>query len=181
MAQRPALFYILAAFGLVLGAFGGMSSVSNGLSLLMTRDEYVSASRETAEKLAPPAQDDLLKLVERQADTLYSRRNVALPLAAMNFILSTLLFLGCGRAMRGQAWGWSAWQLAATASNPYTILAGAFALVQARELQSVLEPSLLLIQRLWAEVKTAFELVYFVTVSLYLRRPAIRQLFSDGR
>jgi hypothetical protein len=189
--QKPPLFYILAAFGLVLGLFGGMSAISNGLSLLMTRDEYVSATREGAEKLAPAAKDDVLHMVERQADAVYSRRNVALPLAAMNVILSGLLFLGCGRALRGQAWGISAWQLAAAASIPYTLLACAFALVQARELRTVFEEtpgplgalsgSILAMQRLLTLLKTTLELIYFAAVWLYLRRPAIRQLFSDGR
>ena len=41
------------------------------------------------------SREEVMHLVELQADARYSRRNVQLPLSAMNVILSLLLFAGC--------------------------------------------------------------------------------------
>jgi hypothetical protein len=179
--EKPPLLYLLAAFGLVLGSFGGMFALSKALPLMSTRDQYVTAYKEWFEKL-PAAKEETTALAEKEADVIYSRRGVALPLAGMNIILSTLLFLGCGRALRGSPWGWSAWRFAAMASVPYTVLASAFALVQAREMAAAMpnDPIVDMAMRL-SVLKTVLldglAIAYYVLCVLYLRRPSIRALF----
>lgn len=140
--------------------------------------------------LVPLSRDDVLRVVEKQADLVYGRRGVALPMAAMNFILSLLLFAGCARAMRGLPWGASAWSLAAVASLPYQLLDVAFAIVQARDLSAALDGlssgAVLFgstrgsLQILFAAVKGGLLAVYFVSCAVYLRRPSIRALFTSS-
>src|SRR5438093_855707 len=111
-AARPALFYVLAAFGLVIGAFGTRNAVVNGLSLTAPREVYVRAISEFNQAAFKPmiqSTDDLEAWSKREGEARYARRNAALPLAAMGGILSCLLLAGCLRAMRGDSWGVSAW------------------------------------------------------------------------
>jgi hypothetical protein len=179
--DKPALFYVLAAFGLLIGSFGGMFALSKAAPLLGSRDQYISAYREFAEKL-PGHDAQSLKMAEQEADAIYSRRGVALPLAAMNLILSTLLFLGCGRALRGSPWGLSAWQLAVVASLPYTLLASAFAIVEAREIAAAMPHDAVVelgvqLSILRTAIFDGLAIVYYLVCILYLRRPAIRKRF----
>jgi hypothetical protein len=179
--EKPPLLYLLAAFGLVLGSFGGMFALSKALPLTASRDQYVSAYREWFDKL-PAAKLENTQLPEKEADVIYSRRGVALPLAVMNIILSTLLFLGCGRALRGSLWGYSAWKFAALASVPYTVLASAFGLVQAREMGAAMPNDVIVEMAMRLSVlKTiildGLAVLYYVACLLYLRRPSIRALF----
>src|SRR5437867_13242438 len=79
VVNKPPLFYILAAFGLVLGGFGALYATGSGVALLRSHDEFVSAVRATAEEgPAAPAEvvskDDLVRLAERHAEALYARR-----------------------------------------------------------------------------------------------------------
>jgi hypothetical protein len=184
--KKPPFLYVLAAFGLVLGTLGGMDGATSVMAYsALSRDEYTKVRQQAL--LGDQSDPALIKLIERHADVEYARRNVAIPLGAMNFILSSLLFLGCGRALRGQAWGLSAWQLAAAASIPYTVLACAFWLVRARELDVVYQATELReavsmsiglsVLRLLMFFKTALELLYFAASWLYLRRPQVRALF----
>lgn len=134
-----------------------------------------------AEKI-PVQQAEFLKIAEKEADVIYSRRGVALPLAGMNFILSTLLFLGCARAMRGSLWGASALKFASMASVPYTVLASAFAVVQAREIVASIPGDFSVemamhLRILQAVLTDALMVIYYVACVLYLRRPSIRALF----
>ncbi len=191
--SKPPFLYVLAAFGLLLGSFGTMYALSSASPFLFTRDQYVNAVREEAENQLPMPADEgeratMLKLEEREAELLYDRRNVALPLGAMNLILSLLLFAGAWRAMRGQAWGVSAWTLAAGASIPYTLLAIAFAAVESHHLIAAyrLTPGPIAElnvtkQRLKTMIiafKSTVEVIYFFACWLYLRRPALRKLFE---
>jgi hypothetical protein len=190
--KKPALFKVLAIFGLILGGFGSLYSFASSMPLLSSRDQYVAIYREAAEKQSavvptPALRDELVHMYERQADTVYSRRGVQLPLAAMNIILSMLLFAGCTRALRGQGWGLSAWTMAALASIPYTVLDVAFSVVQARDLSAVfretagpmglLSTSWLTIQTMLTMLKATAELLYFGACLLYLRTAQIRKLF----
>jgi hypothetical protein len=192
---RPPLLYVLASFGLILGGFGASYSSCQAASLLQTRDQFAAGVREEAERRLPTApdqlvtKDELMHMIERQAEVIYSRRGVALPLDAMNFILSALLFAGCGRALRGHSWGLSAWSLAAIASVPYTLLDCAFSIIQSRDLQAVyresggmfgtLMASSVRITILITMIKSALEILYFGVCVVYLRRAVIRKLFTD--
>jgi hypothetical protein len=176
--ERPPLLYVLAAFGLLIGSFGGLYAASSAATLLRSRDQYIAEAKHRVEHLPGDAE----KIAEKEAEVVYARRGVALPLAAMNVILSVLLFLGCGRAMRGNAWGASAWELAAFANIPYTVLWAAFNLVQAREMKAALPEigieltsSILgLIVIFWA----GMAILYYAVCVIYLRQPNIRRLFS---
>lgn len=189
----PALLSVLAISGVVLAGFGATSSMSTAMRLLQSRDELVRLARDDAARTPSPVipVEELQKLAEREADVRYQRRNAELPLRAIDFILSCLLFAGCTRALRGDGWGVSAWQLAATVGIPYQLLDVALTLVQSRELEAVIKtvPAPLSIVRLmWVEAATlggiflaGFEVVYLGACLLYLRQPAVRALFSDGR
>lgn len=188
--QRPALLYVLAAFGLIAGAFGAQHAVVTGLSLVAPRDAFVRAvvaRNDALRPLVPPT--ELEHYSQREGEARYQRRNAALPLAAVGLILSCLLFAGCMRAMRGDPWGLSAWSLAATASIPYQLIATALAVVTARDLTLAFgaAPSTvrmlvaqLQIEALGALVLGGLAILYFGACVLYLRSPAIRQQFSDG-
>jgi hypothetical protein len=165
---------------------GGATDVTDGGAVV------AAAAVETSlfPGMVMPSRDEVLRVVEKQADLVYSRRGVALPMAAMSFILSLLLFAGCARAMRGLAWGASAWSLAAVASLPYQILDAAFAVVQVHDLSTALDGMTTgavmfagargSLQILFAVVKGALLAAYFVVCALYLRRPAIRALFTSS-
>jgi hypothetical protein len=188
--QRPALLYVLAAFGLIAGAFGAQHAVATGVTLLGPRDAYVhavAARNDALKPLVPPA--DLERYSQREGETRYQRRNAALPLAGVGLILSCLLFAGCMRAMRGDAWGLAAWSLAATASIPYQLIATSLSVVTARDLTRAFAdaPStvMLLVTQLQIEALGALVLgglgvLYFGACVLYLRSPSLRRRFSDG-
>jgi hypothetical protein len=179
------MLFVLAAFGLVLGGFGGMYALATGTQLLQTRDALIAHVKEQAERLG--ADEQTTARAQKEADAMYDRRGAHLPLVAANAILSWLLFLGCGRALRGNLWGFSAWKFAAAASVPYTVLACAFSLVQAGDFRAIYSSipgaegaALMLqlgLQRLGGLFLAAVELIYFVACVLYLRRPSIRALF----
>src|SRR5258706_907512 len=120
---------------MLLGCFGALYSMVVFRSLLEPRDRYVATYREAAAREPLAVADGVPKqeveqLFERVAGAIYDRRGAALPLAAMNVILSTLLFLGCGRALRGNPWGLSAWTVPAAASIPYQLPDAGYALVK---------------------------------------------------
>ena len=176
-AQRPALLYVLAAFGLIAGAFGAQHALTTGLTLLGPRDAYVRAiaQRNDALKGLVPA-SEIERYSEREGETRYRRRNAALPLCAVGLILSCLLFAGCMRAMRGDSWGLHAWSLAATASIPYQLIASALALVTVGDLlraMADLPPSImstqLQLERFGAVLMGGIAVLYFGTCVLYLR------------
>ena len=190
--NKPPMLYVLAGFALVLGTFGTLYATSSAAQYLLSRDQFVQQYREQAEKqLHLPGEhatrEQLLQLCEREADALYARRGLSISLAAMNAILSMLLFAGAARAMRGLKWGLSAWSLAASASIPYTVLALTASIVEARDLLAIYRPlgalgdDLSFARRLllaWSEVKAAVEILYFGACVIYLRRPSLRKLFT---
>ncbi len=192
-ARRPTLLYVLASTGLLLGGLGSFYSGCHAAPLLQSRDQYLAAIHDVAEHQALPpevgSKEDLMKAFDKQAEVVYSRRGVALPLDAMNFILSMLLFLGCGRALRGHTWGLQAWILAAMVSVPYTLLDCAFSIVQSRDLQNayrdtsgmlgVVMMASTRLQILIAMVKSGVEILFFGICVIYLRRPNVRKLFTD--
>jgi hypothetical protein len=190
-ATRPALLYVLAAFGVVAGGYGSLGAVTTGLSLLAPRDVFVQAIRERnqtpPQTLVPKA--DIERFSDREGEARYARRNAALPLAVVGVILSCLLFAGCTRTMMGDAWGLGAWALAATASIPYQLIATALNLVTLRDIgraiaELPLSPLLttrLQVERIASLVLSGMALVYFGACILYLRVASVRGGFSDGR
>lgn len=187
---KPPLVYILAAFGLIAGAFGAQHAINLGVGMLAPRDAMVQVIEARNEPLkGHVAAADLDKYTQREADARYGRRNAALPLAAVGLVLSCLLFAGCLRAMRGDPWGLSAWSLAATASLPYQLICIAFAWVNGMDLDRALAdaPSSLAMLKLQVYAETlggvvlgGFAIAYFGACALYLRTAPVRRAFSDG-
>jgi hypothetical protein len=195
-AGTPALLYVLAAFGVVLGGWGSMVSVGTGLGLLQPRDSYVQSVKrariEVYERFGGrfgsllPAKEDMERYAEREADANYGRRDAALPLAAVGAILSCLLFAGCTRTIMGDPWGLSAWSLAAMVSLPYQLLAATLALVTAHDLAGALpNPSPfvafeLKVENLRTIVVAGLALLYYGACFLYLRTSSVQACFTSG-
>jgi hypothetical protein len=188
---RPALFYVLAAFGLVIGAFGTRNAVVNALSMTAPRDVYVRAIVELNQSFKPMIPDaELETWGKREGETRYDRRNAALPLAIVGGILSALLLAGCLRAMRGDPWGLSAWALAASAGIPYQLISTALAVATTRDLTTVFAQApasvMMLVAKLQLEMLGALVLgglaiVYFGSCVLYLRNIRVRRVSDGGR
>ncbi len=190
---RPALLVVLAIAGSILGGFGAMYAIATTPVLLEPRDDYVKALREATVRslptIAPTPQ--LEAMAEREADVRYGRRNAQLPLNAIQLIVCCLLFAGCTRALRGQAWGAAAWSLAATVAIPYQLLDTAMMLVMTRDLEAAfrtlpqplgfLRIASLELEVMFKVIVTGLEIVYFGACIMYLRLPSVRALFSDGR
>jgi hypothetical protein len=194
VVKKPPLLVALAVIGLLLGGFGSVYSIATVQSFLRSRDAFINDVRDEIDRLVPSAdklapREQLTRLVEKEADAVYSRRNAALPLAAMNFILSLLLFAGCGRALRNDQWGLSAWTMAALGSIAYTALDCAFSLVRTNDLLALSkEPGLpdVLVTSAWAAARlqrlvsigrAGIEILYFALCVVYLRRASVRRLF----
>jgi hypothetical protein len=173
-----------------------MLAISSALPLLESRDHYVSAFSEEAThlfELSPKVgtPDELRRLAEKEADAVYGRRGAALPLHAINLILSTLLFSGCVRTLRGLSTGPSMVRFAAAASIPLHLLDAAYSLVQTRDLEGALTqvaPALQILVRTqllparnaFVVLKASLAVGYFLVCLLYLRRRAVTAQFSDG-
>jgi hypothetical protein len=185
--RRPPFLVVMAIFGLLLGSFGALYAINNATLFLMPRDAYSKSVHEQAEKLIPD--EGLRRFQEQRAEAEYDRRNTALPLAGMNVLLSCLLVAGCARALRGSAWGASAWSVAALGSIPYHLIDGAFAVVKGRDyarLLSQIKPPGMEIMQTGTQLGTrlqlffaGLEILYFGACLIYLRSPTVKRLFSD--
>jgi hypothetical protein len=176
---------------MAVGGFAGLYAVAAAAPLLQPRDQFVAAWQEQARLLLSiqpqkevPDRDAFERVIEREGDAIYARRGAALPLYAMSLILSGLLFLGCARMLRREAWGLSAFELAAVANIPYHLLDATFGVIQARDLAKVAAAAGVALpeQRAYAGaslviLKSALAILYFGGCALYLRRSAIRALF----
>ncbi|HEX8951122.1 MAG TPA: hypothetical protein VF945_04720 [Polyangia bacterium] len=186
-ATLPALVYVLAAFGVISGAYGAVTSVNTAATFVKPRDDYqklVDAGSERLKSLVGPAE---LDYITREAEARYARRNAALPLAGIGLILSCLMFAGAMRAMRGDRWGLSAWSFSAAASIPYQLLNLALTGLMARDLAKAvaeLPPMTQLIvgnaQMLASILFCALAISYYGVCVIYLRTPTVRAAFSDG-
>jgi hypothetical protein len=201
---------------MILGALGAYRALQEFLDLTSSRDRFVARHKDAfvfrdemppldvdggmpdAGVAAPvvksaPANDAGTAIPkqmagDRLAEARYARRGVLLPLAAVNMILSLLLFAGCTRVLRGQAWGLSAWLLCAMVSIPYHLLDCTVSVVQARELAAVLEGlhdneaalalNIIDLSMMWTLLKSGLEILYFAVCLLYLRRQSIRSLLE---
>jgi hypothetical protein len=179
--KTPIVFRLLAIVGVLLGSFGSFYTLLQGTALLAEHDQYVRSYREAAERalppLAPGTPDDRGALFEKVADARYARRGVALPLAAINVILSLLLLAGCLRALRGQAWGLSAWTVAAAASIPYQVLDAAHSALELRDVAAIVQApgdhSIVFVLG-WMCVM----ILYYGVCVIYLRRPEVKARFT---
>jgi hypothetical protein len=185
VARKGRFFTFLGTCGLLIGLFGILYSLADATSQLASHDDWIAAFHRPLDSLdetkLPPGvhKDDLIKVADQQAETLWARRGTALPLAAINLILSLLLFTGCMRALRSDPWGLSAWRMASVVSLPYLALDGLFQIVQAHEVADVLAAAPAAIaptplewlaqRRLQTFGRVGVELLYCVVCLLYLR------------
>jgi hypothetical protein len=181
-AQRPRFLTALGWIGMVLGAFGTLYATASVRPFLMSRDQFVTATRAAvSEQVRAGAEADAeLRTVERSADAQYSRRGAVVSLGVLNFLLSLLLFNGCARALRGLPSGIPLWRLAATVSVPYTVLAFVLVVLQLRDQARVLREAQVAEMELYTilmRAKTAasgmislVEIAYYAIALVYLRR-----------
>ena len=188
--SKPPLVYVLAAFGLLFGAFGAQQALGEGVNLLAPPEVYAQAIEQRNDVFKPHGDAaDFERYSKREAEVRYARRNAALPLAGVGLILSCLLFAGCLRAMRGDPWGVSAWSLAAAASLPYQLLSTTLTLFTghdlARAFANASADAAMLDLRNQLAVRVlvgagAVAVLYFGACLLYLRTAEVRRAFSDG-
>ena len=133
--KRPALLFVLGAFGLVIGALTSASSVSTALALLLPRDQYVdivSKQNKMGILLQP---SDFAPFAKHEAEAQYDRRSASLPLAVAGLVISCLLFSGALRSMMGDPNALSTWKLAATAALPHRFLVFVTTVVTGRDVE----------------------------------------------
>ncbi len=159
-----------------------MHAIATATPLLETRDKFVDAYRafgETQENLPKPlTKEQVVSALGKQADAVYARRGVILPLQVLNLVLSILLFSGAARILRGDPDGNDRLQLAATVSIPYHLLDAVYAWVQDRditralstpELKAFITPGFSLGIAV-VTIKTAILIAFFLSTFVYLRR-----------
>ena len=188
-ATLPALLYVLAAFGVISGSYGALRAVGSAAMFAKPREVYLAMVTANNEALLKPfvSAAELEKYDAREADARYGRRNAALPLAGIGLILSSLMFAGALRAMRGDRWGLSAWSFACVASVPYQLLNLALTAVMARDLGKAvaeLPPMAQLFvgnaQMLASILFCGVAILYYGVCVIYLRTPAVRRAFSGA-
>lgn len=197
LAMRPRAFKILAVLTILVGGLGmGHAGGQQLLRYLQPHDRFVESYRDAVAqsvdtaKLAAGEHD---RVASELGERAWSRRGVNLPLGIVNFILSFLLFAGALEALRGQAWGHSAWEWAARLSILYTLVAMVLHLVEAGDMAVFLEARAHLVPemskeslaqagvgfyRLAAVLVSAALVAFYAGTARYLRRPAIRALFD---
>src|SRR5262249_44247373 len=140
VTPRPPVLTTLAVLAMVLGAGGGLSSVSTVVLLTETRDHYMAKAFPAEQRDSQAFPDEFLKEAEREAEAYYNRRGVAIPLAGVNFIVSILLFLAAGALLRGRATSIGSFRFAALVNIPYHVLQTVFSLVQIRDISMTPSP-----------------------------------------
>jgi hypothetical protein len=189
LPPKPPLFKLLAAVGILFGSLSAMYATFSASAYLKERDAFVDMYTQAAAGILnpspspspSPSPDPALvaareKLPQRVAETLYARRGVVLPLAAVNLILSALLLFGCLRAWRGTMWGLQAWTWTCLASIPYQVLNTASFALQTRDLAPLFDEKMkpnLAAALLWMTLC----ILYYGVCLVYLRRARIRELF----
>jgi hypothetical protein len=126
-ARRPRLIVPLGVVGYLCAVIGLTVAWSSARGLLGSHDHFVSARKDPTLVLGVPkdlgTSDERVRIAERGAETLWSRRGVLLPLAGMNAIASLLVLFGAARVVsprsRKARWGRSAWQLGVLLWLPY--------------------------------------------------------------
>jgi hypothetical protein len=145
--RRPRLLLPLGLVSYVYAVIGLIIAWSTVTALGGTEDRFQSAvAKDPAQVLGIPADlgtsEDRQRVALRNAQTLWSRRQVLLPLAGVNAIASLLVLLGVARAIprrsRRAGWGRSAWQLGLLIWLPCLALDTVVASLQTRELLAAL-------------------------------------------
>ena len=135
--KRPALLFVLGAFGLVIGALTSASSVSTALGLCLPRDQYVDIVKQQNKMGVVMQPNDFEPFAKHEAEAQYDRRSASLPLAAAGLVISCLLFSGSLRSMMGDPTALATWQLAATAALPHRLLMFVTAMVTEHDVERV--------------------------------------------
>jgi hypothetical protein len=176
----PPLLRILALVGVLIGSTSALFSISVARELLGDREELVQKVRQqmaeqsgaspspaaspSPEASPSPAANPPGGISPDEAvGMVWDVRGVVLPLLGIWLILSFLLFSGCLRALRGSAWGASAWKMACAAWLGFQAILFVLLLIRLHE---AMPPMVLLVGSL-----------YPVGVLAYLRRPHIAALF----
>ncbi len=176
--QRPALLFVLGAFGLVIGALVSATSLSTALGLLLPRDKYVDIVKQQNPMSFRLQPAELEKLALHEAEAQYDRRLATLPLAAAGIVISCLLFSGALRSMMGDPTALSTWRLAATAALPHRLLTFVAVVVTSHDVERLfgglkaapfLETRLAVDQTL-AAMAAVLLTIYFTACLLMLRR-----------
>ena len=189
--KRPASLTALAWIGLFLGMFGSLYGLASATPYFSSRDAFVEQRRADVERQlsgrppADPERQQAVQTVERAADAIYARRGAIIPLSLLNFVLSMMLFVGCGRALRRMPGALSLWALAAALSIPYTGLDAVLGWLQTRDLDLIFRDANdalgligIRMRNLLTLFKAGIEIVYFAICVVYLRRPELKRLFS---
>ena len=184
----PALVYVLAAFGVISGSYGALRAIGTASMYSKPREVYLALVTANNEVLKSFVDEKTLERYDaHEADARYGRRNAALPIAGLGLVLSCLMFAGAMRAMRGDAWGVSAWRFACLACIPYQLVNLGLVWATARDLAKAIDelpaPAKLLVGtgQLYASVGfCAVAILYYGICIIYLRTPAVRSAFSDG-
>jgi hypothetical protein len=145
--RRPRLLLPLGLVGYVYGVVGLIISWSTVTALAGSQDRFLDAvGKDPARVLGIPSDlgtsDERQRAALRNAQALWSRRQVLLPLAGINAIASILVLLGVARTIpkrsRRAGWGRSAWQLGLLIWLPCLALDTIVAALQSRELLAAL-------------------------------------------
>lgn len=187
-ATLPALVYVLAAFGVISGSYGALRAVGTAAMFAKPPEVYlqlVTANNKGLETFV--AAPELERYDAREAEARYRRRNAALPLAVVGLILSALMFAGAMRAMRGDAWGRSAWSFAAAASIPYQLVNLALTVVMTRDLATAVAELPAVAQLLVGKTELMASILvcgvaslYYGVCVIYLRTDGVRRAFSGA-
>jgi hypothetical protein len=137
----------LGLVGYVYAVIGLIIAWSTVTALGGSQDRFLAAvSQDPARVLGVSSDlgtsDDRQRVAMRNAQALWSRRQVLLPMAGVNAIASMLVLLGVARAIprrsRRAGWGRSAWQLGLLIWLPCLVLDSVVASLQTRELLAAL-------------------------------------------
>ena len=191
-AKRPRLLLPLGGIGYVYAVIGLIIAWSTVTALAGSEDRFLSAVRKDPARVLGVSPelgtaDDRQRVAERDAQTLWSRRRVLLPLAGMNAIASLLVLLGVTRALsrrsRRAGWGRSAWQLGLVVWIPCLALDTVVASLQTRELLAAIaelhDPvaeqlrGALLQRSTFVIAQAALSATYLVGAALYLSTRAV--------
>lgn len=191
---RPALLYVLGAFGLLIGVITSIVSVQTAVGLSISRDRYVAAvkdqadSRSVSKAFSPLPAADIERYVQQQAEAQYDRRLATIPLAVVGIVISCLLFSGAIRSMMGDGTALATWTLAATAAIPHRLLTFVATVLTVHDVQNGLGDlnkapmlvGLLLVEQALSAGWALLVTLYFAACLLYLRRPTLLGRFSGG-
>jgi hypothetical protein len=163
----PPFLRLLAFFGILMSSTSALFAVSVASELLNDRETLIEKVQKEAQPSPSPSPSPApgTPTQAEVAGMIWDARGVLLPLAAIFLILSTLMCAGCLRALRGSAWGASAWKTSCAASLGVQALLALLLEIKMGEGLPGLMVGLMLGS------------IYPLTTLWYLRRPQIAALF----